>query len=318
MERMGFRVYAVSAVCVLSLACSEDAPIDATGSGGAASGGGGTTSGGAGGSGASGGNTTSTSSGGAGGAGGEGRDYSSDRDAFFGDSRCDAAGLLLCDDFEAGTIDSATWSTQGAVPTLDTTRAARGSQSLHFATQQNGLSLLRTTSIFPVTDNTYWGRMFVWIDALPIAPDWAHWTIVGADGADVPGEIRVGGQYHTFQQRNLWGVGTDGGATGDWTYLDDDPRGNAVTAPTQAWVCIEWLHDGQNHETRFYWDAIEHPSLATTASEHGGDQGADYLLPTFDSVWVGWWLYQGGPDPDHYDVWIDEVALDTIRIGCVL
>lgn len=316
MERMGFRVYAVSAVCVLSLACSEDAPVDATGSGGTA-GGGVTTSGGAGGSGASGGNDTSTTSGGAG-AGGEGRDYSSDRDAFFGDSRCDAAGLLLCDDFEAGTIDSATWSTQGAVPTLDTTRAARGSQSLHFATQQNGLSLLRTTSIFPVTDNTYWGRMFVWIDALPIAPDWAHWTIVGADGADVPGEIRVGGQYHTFQQRNLWGVGTDGGATGDWTYLDDDPRGNAVTAPTQAWVCIEWLHDGQNHETRFYWDAIEHPSLATTASEHGGDQGADYLLPTFDSVWVGWWLYQGGPDPDHYDVWIDEVALDTIRIGCVL
>ena len=34
--------------------------------------------------------------------------------------------------------------------------------------------------------------------------------------------------------------------------------------------------------------------------------------------WVGWWLYQSGSTPDHFDVWIDEVALDSARIGCSL
>ncbi|MFV8752385.1 hypothetical protein ACNOYE_17710 [Nannocystaceae bacterium ST9] len=245
------------------------------------------------------------------------RDYSSDKSKFFGESRCDAAGVLFCEDFEAAAIDGEAWEIQGEAPTLDAARSARGAQSLHVHTEANGLSLLRHTASFPVAENVYWGRMFVWIDALPSAPDWAHWTLVGADGPDLPGEIRVGGQYHAFEARNLFGVGTDGGATGDWTWLDGDPEGAALSVPTQAWVCLEWLHDGQNHVTEFYWDAVEHPSLATSASEHGGNPDAEYLLPTFDSVWVGWWLYQGAPSPDHYDVWIDEVALDGIRIGCI-
>jgi hypothetical protein len=114
------------------------------------------------------------------------------------------------------------------------------------------------------------------------------------------------------------GVGSDGGPTGDWTFLDDDPPGNPSAVVVQDWVCLEWLHDGANNETKFWWDATEHPSLATTAESHGGNQDADYLMPQFESMWVGWWLYQGGPNPDHYDVWIDEVAVDSVRIGCIL
>jgi hypothetical protein len=39
-------------------------------------------------------------------------------------------------------------------------------------------------------------------------------------------------------------------------------------------------------------------------------------MPDFDSMFVGWWLYQTGTVPDHFDVWIDEVAIDDERIGC--
>jgi hypothetical protein len=142
--------------------------------------------------------------------------------------------------------------------------------------------------------------------------------LVGAQGRDVPGEIRVGGQFNPFEDKNFFGVGTDGGATGDWTNLDDDPAGNANAVTVQDWVCIEWMHKGDTNETRFYWDAVEHASLYTSATDHGGNQSAQYILPTFSSVWVGWWLYQGGTNPDQYDVWIDEVAIDGARIGCVL
>lgn len=41
-------------------------------------------------------------------------------------------------------------------------------------------------------------------------------------------------------------------------------------------------------------------------------------MPQFESMWVGWWLYQGNPNPAQYDVWIDEVAIDGTRIGRIL
>ena len=48
---------------------------------------------------------------------------------------------------------------------------------------------------------------------------------------------------------------------------------------------------------------------------HGGSDDP-YTLPDFNEVWFGWWLYQEDPVPDHFDVWIDEIAVDYARIGC--
>jgi hypothetical protein len=267
------------------------------GSGGAPGGRGGT--GGAGGSGGSAGKASGGSAG-----------YSTNRDEFFGASRC-GTGLDLCDDFEASTLDTTRWRVQGPAPTLDSTRAARGMRSVHFHTTDNGLSLLHTTAIFPATNNTYWGRVFVYFDTMPTAPEWAHWSIAAAVGSGTDAEIRVGGQYDNTENR--FGVGTDHGPTGDWTILDED-SGDPV--PVDTWICVEWLHKGDTNETKFFWDGVELPSLRTSATDHGGPSTEQYELPEFESVYVGWWLYQAGTTPGEFDVWIDEVALDGARIGC--
>jgi hypothetical protein len=228
---------------------------------------------------------------------------------FFGDSRC-SDDFYLCEDFETGGLDTGTWSTMGAAPTLDTTRAARGERSAHFHSTDNGLMLIRTTEIFPVANNNYFGRLFVWFDALPSAPQWAHWTIAGAQG-DGDAEIRVGGQFDG--QINRFGVGTDHGATGDWTRLDED---SDEPVPVRTWLCVEWQHDGAADETRMWIGGVERPSLRTTPDDHGGDDAEEYLLPEFESAWVGFWQYATGVTPEEFDVWIDEVALDGERIGC--
>jgi hypothetical protein len=275
----------------------------ATGGSGGASGGKGGTSGTAGKGG-----TSGTGSGGKATGGSAG--YSTNRDDFFGASRC-GTGLDLCDDFEATSINTTRWRVQGPAPTVDSTRAARGMRSVHFHTTDNGLSLLHTTAIFPATNNTYWARVFVYFDTMPTAPMWAHWSISAAVGSGTDTEVRVGGQYDG--SKNRFGVGTDHGETGDWTNLDEDP-GNPV--PVDAWVCLEWQNKGDTNETRFFWDGVEHPSLHTTATDHGGSDTVDYELPTFESVYVGWWLYQPETTPGQFDVWIDEVAFDSERIGC--
>jgi hypothetical protein len=262
--------------------------------------------------------------GGSGGAGGAGRDFSTDRNKFFGASRCDKAHVLLCEDFESGTLDTNTWQVNGDTPVIDSVQHARGSKALHITKPMNGYSFIRETKTFPVANNRYWGRSFVYFKSLPTAPgmSYAHWTFTAASGSGsdpVKGEIRLSGQLSGG--KNLFGVGTDTGmnnpiGSGDWTNSDNDPPNMAKAVPTGQWLCIEWLHDGQNNVTQFYWDAVHHPSLDTSATVHGTDMQNPYTLPQFTNVWLGWDEYQ--PSSETFEMWLDEVAIDTDRIGCVL
>lgn len=243
--------------------------------------------------------------------------FSTNPSDFFGSSQCKNSTFALCEDFESGSLDTATWKTRGTAPKIETVRAARGKYSAHFHTDDNGLAYITQTKTFPAPNDTYYARVFVWFDALPTAPDWAHWTISGAQaGTDSSApEIRIGGQWDTNDSIELFGVGTDRGDTGDWTNLDADPNGKPKAVPAQSWVCLEWKFDGSANETQFWWDGVEHPSLATSSTNHGGSKDP-FILPQFSSMWVGWWLYQAGTTPPSFDVWIDEVAVDYQRIGC--
>ena len=246
------------------------------------------------------------------------RDLSTDRAKFFGSSRCASAKVQLCEDFESGTLDTKTWTVGGTMPTIEGTEHARGARALHIKRVGNGNSYIKETKTFPAVSNRYWARMFVRFTQLPGAPmTYSHWTIAAASGTKVAGEIRIGGQLQSG--RNLFGVGTDNRSeptgTGDWTNSDKDPSGMPRAVPTNEWMCLEWLHDGEKNETKFFWDGVEHPSLATTESKHGGNSNP-YILPQFTNVWFGWAEYQTATQT--FELWIDEIAIDRDRIGCVL
>ncbi|MDB4947120.1 MAG: hypothetical protein JWP97_6654 [Labilithrix sp.] len=247
------------------------------------------------------------------------RDLSTNRTAFFGASRCAGAGLQLCEDFESGTLDTTTWKVTGTAPTIDGVQKARGAKALHIKMNANGASYVKETKTFPATNNTYWARAFVYFASLPAPPamTYSHWTFAAATGTGVQGEIRLSGQLQNGA--NHFGVGTDSGSsatgTGDWTNSDKDPTNAVRAVPTKEWMCIEWMHDGEHDETKFFWDAVEHPSLATTAAKHGGNTNP-YVLPEFNALWFGWQEYQTSSGP--FEMWVDEIAVDPKRIGCVL
>jgi hypothetical protein len=255
------------------------------------------------------------------------RDFTADASAFFGASRCASAHVLLCDGFETGTLNTTVWTVNGTAPVIDGIHAARGTNALHITQNGNGSSYIQESMTFPVPNDTYFGRAFFWFAKLPTmsatgAPDgsafdYAHWTIIAASGTDVEGQIRVSGQLS--KGVNLFGVGTDNrvqdSGTGDWTISDNDPTGDPSPVPTGQWVCLEWMHDGAANETLFYWNDVEHPSLETTATKHGGNANP-FILPQFTNVWLGWQEYQ--PTTEPFELWVDEVAIDTARVGCVL
>ncbi len=247
-----------------------------------------------------------------------GRDLSNDATKFFGDSRCAQASVQLCEDFESGKLDTTTWTVTGDKPVVDGLQHARGNKALHITKVGNGASYIKETKTFPATNNTYFGRMFVYFESLPIAPmPYAHWTFAAASGTGANGQIRLSGQLS--KGLNHFGVGTDTGTndagSGDWTSSDKDPNGMPDAVPLKKWLCIEWMHKGDTSETRFYRDATEHPSLYTSETKHGGNTNP-YTLPTFTNVWMGWQEYQ--MSTETFEMWIDEIAIDKERIGCIL
>ncbi len=250
------------------------------------------------------------------------RDLSTDKTKFLGEPRCPAAAALLCDDFESEQAgagpDSAVWSTSlGYVPNIDTTRAARGSKSLHFHVEGGAPGHIEETKTFPAASDVLYGRMFVWFGALPSGPDMAKWALVA--GAPAEGaEVRVGGQYLASDgNHDLWGVGSNFGSTGDWFRPDRDPQGAPQTG---AWICLEWLFNGSSDEMQVWLDAVEQPSLHTTATDYleGDEMGQIFNISKLTKLDIGWWAYESDTVPSPIDVWIDEVVIDDERIGCVL
>jgi hypothetical protein len=248
-----------------------------------------------------------------------------------GDSRCAQSKFQLCDDFESGTLDTTTWKVQGLAPTIDGDHVARGKKALHIKDPSGMSTHITETKTFREPDNTYYGRIFIYFKSLPTPTasfTYSHWTILAAtgDGPGAGGEIRFGGQMQNGVNR--WGTGTDNqspGATGDWTNIDQDPAPDGMPShiPVDQWMCMEWMHAGPTtNETKIWWDGTEHPSIATTVTNHGTKLAranatagnGNFILPNFTALWLGWSAYQGGGET--FELWMDEIAIDHARIGC--
>jgi hypothetical protein len=224
-----------------------------------------------------------------------------------------SSDVLFCEDFEsvsAGTVSKAngyTPMTSMGTLTIDGTHA-RGKQALHVHTEQNGHAYIQVSPFAP-PQNSFFGRMHVWVTAFPSAPNYAHFTLVEASGSPA-GLIRpIGGQFISGKG-DLWGPGTDGGPTNDWTNWKE-------SAPAEAgkWLCIEWEMTNANSAINIWIDGAAKTDLSVNASMHGGG-GGTFEFPTFNNIWFGWWLYQNGPTPSQYDLWIDDISLGTKRQGC--
>ncbi|HEY7371089.1 MAG TPA: hypothetical protein VIF57_02850 [Polyangia bacterium] len=286
-------------------ACSSSGDNSGRGGGGAGAGGNGG-AGGAGGTSGTAGTTTGTGgatagTGGSAGAGGSGGAATGGMAGFgiSGPTRCDST-LPLCESFENG-LDTNLWKTTkagDATITVDDVHAARGTKALHVTTAAGGgsnFAYIKEMKTFPATNNVLYGRMFVWFeDALTTD---GHFSLAEGAGTGTPAVIRFGGQFKAF------GVGTDGGDSGDWT---DSDRTKLV--PTQTWICAEFEFDGPNNTFHVWWDDMERPMLTSGASKH-----AMFTMPAFTSLWFGWWMYNIA---EPQEIWIDEIAVDYKPIGC--
>jgi hypothetical protein len=217
--------------------------------------------------------------------------------------------VLFSENFESlalgAAAETATWRPNGNNITIDA-RAGQGTKALRVRPNGGAFSRIELKG-FSAPNNSFFGRMRVFGQQFPTAPNFAHFVLVEVTGNGGERVRPIGGQFIQGQGTgSLWGVGSDGGATGDWT--DWQP-----TAPTVdgRWLCMEWQMDAATSGINVWIDGVARPELSVSRADRG-----NFVFPTFNAMWIGWWVFQGGTTPAQFDIGIDDIVLSTARVGC--
>lgn len=283
-------------------------------SGGAAGAGGGSGAAGAGRGGAGG--TATAGRGGAGGRGGSGAGGGTTGGAGLGGaSLCVPGRYLLCEGFEGtavGNTPPSGWTRAGnAAVAAD--QAARGAHALKVNAADNG----ERRFIFAAAESFgagHWGRIFYKVQT-PVPDAFVHSTLVVLQGngpsignAEFRVVDTVKNQGTNATHQFLYNVQPSGaefgkGSSYDWRF-------------DGMWHCAEWHVDGATQTYQFFFDGteVQQITIQNGADNYGSGSNRTHLPTVFTDMKVGWNNYQSAPP--GFVAWIDEVAVDTARIGC--
>jgi hypothetical protein len=205
-------------------------------------------------------------------------------------------GALLCEDFETGHLNTATWmsSTQEATVVVDSMHAHSGTYALHVhATADGGANgTITETKTFPAAAAHFFGRAMVWMD--DPSPN-NHAAYIAASDASQNNTYTLGSQYHTFLALSYAGNNEDG----------SDHSATAV--PTGGWACYEWEFDGANGSANYWINGQDLTDIDRTT----------WAMASFASLDIGLTLFgSDAPNPPSFDLWYDDIVIATARVGC--
>jgi hypothetical protein len=224
---------------------------------------------------------------------------------------CAADPHPICLDFENGL--DANW-TGGNAANVVTTDKAHGTKSYKAYTYPGGSSL-KTTKFGSIT-NVMWGRFYLRMTPGP--------KPVPADTPGAPG----GGHANliaAYQGTNWWELGVQfNGLMGVWHEAGGENPLRSHPNIMDQWYCVEMLFDGSKTDfTKWYIDGKE-------VEYYMGEPNNSHKPKTFtqyDTLTVGITPYSNLPissekygadtTPRLTDMWIDDIAFDTKRIGCI-
>lgn len=295
----------VFAVAVTVVGCSAGGGAMDAGSVGGGSAGGGAAGGGSAGGGSAGGGSAGGGAGGGAAGGGMADACASDAGLMVA-SKCSCPGFLLCDGFEAATLDTGTWTVdaQNGTAKIEATRFARGAQALHVNVKASAgaHATVSETKSFPAPGNDFWGRAFMYVDGK--APQ-VHAGVFEASGPlmNSTAHVRLGFDHGEMAPNYLVESGTEYGV------FNSEPK---TKVPTGRWACVEWHYAGPTNALSFFMDGAEMTEIAVPAST-----SPPWKSPAYAAFELGVLLFQNDTaTAAAFDVWFDEVALKSTRVGC--
>ncbi len=150
----------------------------------------------------------------------------------------------------------------------------------------------------------FFGRVFVYFAGrVPRT----HADLVFAQGpAPGAGDVvwRYGVEAGNFAG-NWYGGGREGAFPADRLFT----RRDAV--PVDRWFCLEWQFDTAANEMRLWLDGAERRALWRLR-----DAAAGWPAPRVERIELGFQIFGSDAGAADFSLWLDEVAIDTRRVGC--
>lgn len=213
-------------------------------------------------------------------------------------SGCNGSTFVLCDDFESAAIDSKLWKltqNKGTV-TLDAARGARGSKAsahVHVEPGSDTTVGLVETKTFPALKSALFARAFIYIpsaNASSLFLGDRHSRLIYAQGQNPYGEYALG----------IW----NGGLIQNHYSKTDDSQDTKMLPPFDSWFCLEYELDSSAGNVKAYLNDSE-----ITELRHSGWPAA-----SIDQLMFG--VDRFGTFSVAEDIWFDDVAVDSAKIGC--
>jgi hypothetical protein len=226
----------------------------------------------------------------------------------------------VCIDFESGKVD-APWSISGANVKVEEGNAAHGRYALHLSNlTSHPILYLQTSKLTGITDQM-WGRFYLYMD--PAAPV-GHGALVRADDVktnwDEVGFEANGADPTRSNDRSP----TPGNYFADWhTGVNGNPEKymrSKDTIPQKKWACVEFFFDGATPAVPRVWgDGTEvvFDDIIATPNPQKAVQFVDFKIGITFYHGGSTVTYEGNTAPALTDEWLDDIALDTRRIGCL-
>ena len=217
-----------------------------------------------------------------------------------------SSGPLFHEDFERGAIDPSVWATQtsgGQTPgTVQTAIVAHGKYAVQFHANPSVVSydFIITKSAPAGLRGHHFGRAYFFISPKP--PD-QHTEFLFAGTSGFP----------KLKYIEVAGIGTG------WqlTYVDltaaaaVETYASGGSTPLVRWFCLEWEFNDTPDQATVFVDGAQSYTFPNIAS--GGKTTA--LVGGFTDFGFGYYAWH--PATYAFDVYYDDIALDTKRVGCL-
>ena len=209
---------------------------------------------------------------------------------------------LFTEDFESGQIDKSVWTVQIAgdsILRVQQERVAHGKYALlvrNPAPSSKTWALITATNVPPALRQHLFGRAYVYIT--PQLPA-RHTIFLTAGTAGFP--------KHKYEE-----VATLNGKF-QLTYVDqidggEDWHSGGNNVPLDRWFCLEWEFNDNPNRATVWVDGEKVYETPFTFKGAGGN-----LVGGFTDIGFGFRLW--GAAPQAFDIYYDDIALDSKPIG---
>jgi len=220
-----------------------------------------------------------------------------------GDASSGGCPGLFCEDFEHGTLDPTVWNVQasgGQTVAIQTKVVAHGKYAVQFHANPN-----ITSYDFIITKNApaalrghHFGRAYFNVTPKPPAE---HTEFLFAGTAGFP----------KLKYLEVAGIGT----AWQLTYVDliggGESYASGGNAPDAQWICLEWEFNDTPDQVTVFVNGTQNYAR-DSISFKGQTTG---LVGGFADFGFGYYAWHPASYP--FDIYYDDIVLDTARVGCL-